>query len=530
MTEVSAEGRRTPLRGAAAAEEAASAPGGAGEAHGAPEDGAEAEAGDGRFKVRLANFEGPFDLLLQLIAKHKLDVTEVALSKVTDEFMAYIRALGPDWDLDETTEFLVVAATLLDLKAARLLPAAEVEDEADLALLEARDLLFARLLQYRAYKRIADMFSGRLDDEARRFPRTVGLEPHHAELLPDVVISIGPEGFARLAVKAMQPKPRPQVYVDHIHAPLVSVQEQAGIVVERLKELGEASFRDLVEDTDDTLTVVARFLALLELYREKAVALDQETALGELTVRWTGGDGDAVPAVTDEFDRPPSRRRRRGHRERGHERRPAGTGGVAELDLKPALEAVLMVVDEPATEEHLAKILERPRRQVADALAELADEYTVQGRGFELRRVAGGWRFYTRPEYAAAVEGFVLDGQQARLTQAALETLAVVAYRQPVSRSRVSAVRGVNCDGVMRTLLQRGLIEEAGTEPETGAILYTTTNYFLERMGLRGLDELPELAPFLPEAEAIEAETLEGVPSFDPDAPDSEDADDKTEL
>ncbi|MEU3946834.1 segregation/condensation protein A [Streptomyces sp. NPDC029526] len=263
------------------------------------------EAGDGRFTVRLANFEGPFDLLLQLIAKHKLDVTEVALSRVTDEFMAYIRALGPDWDLDETTEFLVVAATLLDLKAARLLPAAEVEDEADLALLEARDLLFARLLQYRAYKRIAEIFSGRLDAEARRYPRTVGLEPHHAELLPDVVISIGPEGFAKLAVKAMQPKPRPQVYVDHIHAPLVSVQEQAGIVVARLRELGEASFRALVEDTDDTLTVVARFLALLELYREKAVALDQESALGELTVRWTGGDGDAAPAVTDEFDRPP---------------------------------------------------------------------------------------------------------------------------------------------------------------------------------------------------------------------------------
>ncbi|QKV99677.1 ScpA family protein [Streptomyces sp. NA02536] len=262
-------------------------------------------AGDGRFKVRLANFEGPFDLLLQLISKHKLDVTEVALSRVTDEFMAYIRAMGPDWDLDETTEFLVVAATLLDLKAARLLPAAEVEDEADLALLEARDLLFARLLQYRAYKQIADIFSRRLDDEGRRYPRTVGLEPHHAELLPDVVISIGLEGFARLAVKAMQPRPKPQVYVDHIHAPLVSVQEQAGIVVARLRELGEASFRSLVQDTDDTLTVVARFLALLELYREKAVALDQETALGELTVRWTGGDGDAAPAVTDEFDRPP---------------------------------------------------------------------------------------------------------------------------------------------------------------------------------------------------------------------------------
>ncbi|MEU5757071.1 segregation/condensation protein A [Streptomyces sp. NPDC047829] len=261
--------------------------------------------GDGVFTVRLANFEGPFDLLLQLISKHKMDVTEVALSKVTDEFMAHIRARGPDWDLDETTEFLVVAATLLDLKAARLLPAAEVEDEADLALLEARDLLFARLLQYRAYKQIAEIFNERLEAEARRYPRTVGLEPHHAELLPEVVISIGPEGFAKLAVKAMQPRPRPQVYVEHIHAPLVSVQEQAGIVVARLRELGETSFRVLVEDTDDTLTVVARFLALLELYREKAVALDQETALGDLLVRWTGGDGDGEPVVTDEFDRPP---------------------------------------------------------------------------------------------------------------------------------------------------------------------------------------------------------------------------------
>ncbi|MCF2131120.1 segregation/condensation protein A [Strepomyces sp. STD 3.1] len=262
---------------------------------------------DGVFKVRLANFEGPFDLLLQLIAKHKMDVTEVALSKVTDEFMAHIRAMGSDWDLDETTEFLVVAATLLDLKAARLLPAAEVEDEADLALLEARDLLFARLLQYRAYKQIAEIFNERLESEARRYPRTVGLEPHHAELLPEVVISIAPEGFAKLAVKAMQPKPKPQVYVEHIHAPLVSVQEQAQIVVARLRELGEASFRVLVQDTADTLTVVARFLALLELYREKAVELDQETALGDLLVRWTGGDEDAAPVVTDEFDRPPEK-------------------------------------------------------------------------------------------------------------------------------------------------------------------------------------------------------------------------------
>ncbi|WP_432126378.1 segregation and condensation protein A [Streptomyces sp. bgisy082] len=258
---------------------------------------------DGRFTVRLSNFEGPFDLLLQLITKHKLDVTEVALSRVTDEFMAHLRALGPDGDLDQTTEFLVVAATLLDLKTARLLPAAEVEDEADLALLEARDLLFARLLQYRAYKRVAAVFEERWENEGRRHPRTVGLEPHHAELLPEVIISIGAEGFAKLAVKAMQPRAEPQVYVEHIHAPLVSVREQAAVVAALLRERGTAAFRELIEDAGDTLTVVARFLALLELYRERAVALDQETALGDLTVSWTGGDGE--PGVTDEFDQEP---------------------------------------------------------------------------------------------------------------------------------------------------------------------------------------------------------------------------------
>jgi segregation and condensation protein B len=189
----------------------------------------------------------------------------------------------------------------------------------------------------------------------------------------------------------------------------------------------------------------------------------------------------------------------------GEPEEPAGPG------LRAELEAVLMVVDEPVTEERLAGVLERPRAEVAAALRELSAEYEAAGRGFDLRPVAGGWRFYSRDSCARAVDRFLLDGQQARLTQAALETLAVVAYRQPVSRSRVSAVRGVNCDGVMRTLVQRGLVEEAGSEPETGAILYRTTNYFLERMGLRGLDELPELAPFLPEVDDVEAESLEGT-------------------
>lgn len=189
-------------------------------------------------------------------------------------------------------------------------------------------------------------------------------------------------------------------------------------------------------------------------------------------------------------------------------------GGLPAEDgpgLRAELEAILMIVDEPAAEAHLAAVLERPRAEVASALRGLSAEYTAQGRGFDLRQVAGGWRFHSRATCAPAVDRFVLDGQQARLTQAALETLAVVAYRQPVSRSRVSAVRGVNCDGVMRTLVQRGLVEEAGSEPETGAILYRTTNYFLERMGLRGLDELPELAPFLPEVDDVEAESLEGT-------------------
>ena len=167
--------------------------------------------------------------------------------------------------------------------------------------------------------------------------------------------------------------------------------------------------------------------------------------------------------------------------------------------LRASLEAILLVADEPVPVVVLAQVLERPRNEVSAALNELAEEYKTEGRGFDLREIAGGWRFYTREDCAPLVERFVSDGQEVRLTQAALETLAVVAYRQPVSRARVSAVRGVNCDGVMRTLVLRGLTEEAGTDKETGAILYRTTAYFLERLGLASLDDLPDLAPFLPE-------------------------------
>jgi segregation and condensation protein A len=273
-------------------------------------DGAVAEGLDGAspaeqssgFAVRLDNFEGPFDLLLNLISKHKLDVTEIALSKVTDEFIAHVKAL-PDSDLEETTSFLLVAATLLDLKAARLLPQGDVEDEEDLALLEARDLLFARLLQYKAYKQIAAVLDERLAQEAKRFPRAVGLEERYAGLLPEVLIGIGLDQFAALAAKAMTPKPELQLTLHHIHAPTVSVREQAAIVMDRLRRGGTVTFRSLCGDSPDTLTTVARFLSLLELFREGAVAFDQVTPLGELTIRWTGDDDvDAADLITDEFD------------------------------------------------------------------------------------------------------------------------------------------------------------------------------------------------------------------------------------
>ncbi|WP_408631813.1 segregation and condensation protein A [Micromonospora palythoicola] len=253
------------------------------------------------FTVRLANFTGPFDLLLQLIGKHKLDVTEVALHQVTDEFIAYIRAMGDDWDLDEASEFLLVAATLLDLKAARLLPAAEVEDPEDLALLEARDLLFARLLQYKAYKEAAAHIAALEEVGGRRYPRAVTLEARYAQALPDLVLGIGPQRLLKLAVRAMTPKPVPEVSVAHVHMVRVSVREHADIIAERLRRAGTASFSLLCADCEATLEVVARFLALLELYRQGVVAFVQEQALEELTVRWTG-PADGGPALTiDEY-------------------------------------------------------------------------------------------------------------------------------------------------------------------------------------------------------------------------------------
>ena len=255
----------------------------------------------GGFEVHLDNFDGPFDLLLHLISRHKLDITEVALSQVTDEFIAHIRAAGPSWDLDQTSQFMVVAATLLDLKAARLIPSGEVEDPEDLALLEARDLLFARLLQYRAFQRVASYFAATLEAQGRRFPREVGMEPRFARLMPEVTISISPVRLADLAAKALAPKQANVLSLAHLHAPLVSVREQAMVVVDRLRQQRAMTFRALTHDSSTMLTTVARFLALLELFRDGAVAFEQLTPLGELTIRWTGAD-DAEWAISNEFD------------------------------------------------------------------------------------------------------------------------------------------------------------------------------------------------------------------------------------
>lgn len=253
------------------------------------------------FAVRVGGFEGPFDLLLALIAKHRIEVTELALHVVTDDFIAHVQTQGADWDLDETTSFLVIAATLLDLKAARLLPDGQVEDEEDLALLEARDLIFARLIQYRAFKEVAARIEGILGEAARRRPRDVSMEPWQAALLPEVLLGLTPGQFAAIAAEAFAPKPpEPGVSVAHVHNPAVSVREQAAILSERLRRRGELTFGQLTEDADSTLVVVGRFLALLELYRDGSVMFGQPEALAELRVRWIGGeDPDAALSVAE---------------------------------------------------------------------------------------------------------------------------------------------------------------------------------------------------------------------------------------
>jgi segregation and condensation protein A len=261
------------------------------------------EASPAPFTLRLSNFEGPFDLLLSLISKHKLDITEVALAEVTNEFIAYIGTQSPDWDLDQASSFLLVAATLLDLKTARLLPQGEVDDEDDLALLEARDLLFARLLQYRAFKEVAAWIDSVLADEGKRWARPGGLEDKFTVLLPEVEITLSLDDFARLALDAMTPAAQVEVSVEHIYRANVSVTEQANLLADRLQRLGSANFRALTADAESRLVTVARFLAILELYRSALVSFSQLDPLSDLVIRWVGPAVEEVQ-VSDEYDVP----------------------------------------------------------------------------------------------------------------------------------------------------------------------------------------------------------------------------------
>ena len=239
------------------------------------------------FSVSLGNFDGPFDLLLSLIAKHEMDITEISLSVVTGEFIAYLRALDTEKELDQATEFLVVAATLLDLKVAGLLPQGELVDAEDVALFEARDLLFARLLQYRAFKEATSWFSQKLDTESTRHYRSVRLEEKFRQQTPELVWTLTPQDFAALAALAMAPREIPVVGLDHLHAPLVSIREQASHVVALLRSNGTMTFRQLIAGADLKGVVIARFLAVLELYRHAAISFEQLEPLGDLSIRWT---------------------------------------------------------------------------------------------------------------------------------------------------------------------------------------------------------------------------------------------------
>ncbi len=404
------------------------------------------------FEVRLDNFEGPFDLLLSLIAKHKLDITEVSLSTVTDEFIAHVKA--EEVGLGARADHLVpvVASTLLDLKAARLLPQGDVEDEEDLALLEARDLLFARLLQYRAFKQVAGVIERRLAHEAHRHPRSVGLEDRFATLLPEVLIGIGLEQFAALAARAMEPKPVLEVSLQHIHAPRVSVREQAAVIVDRLRRAGTMTFRALCGDSPDTLTTVARFLALLELFREGAIASRAGPARSassrcggpeprRATSRSTTSSTPRRRTTRTPSRTPPTTRRPRDRADRadradgrGRHARGSGRGAAPVAGGDPHGRRPAAGPPDPRLGGGVRRRrgrdgAGRPRPRSTPPRAAASSSATWPA----------GERFYTREEYAAVVEGFVLDGQQARLTQAALEdTLAVVAYR----------AAGVSCPGL----------------------------------------------------------------------------------
>ena len=441
-----------------------------------------------------------------------MDVTEVALHQVTDDFLGAHPAMGDNWDLDQVTEFLVIAATLLDLKAARLLPApADETGHPDDDMFQARDLLFARLLAYRAYQQVAALFAELEAGALRRYPRAVTLEARYLGLLPEVTIGLTPEQFADHGRGGVPPKPPADGEPGpHPRAAGVGGRAHRACCGELLADRGTATFGELVAGCTATLRgggpIPGPAATCTGSRRWPSISReplgDADRAVDRLRRVTAVPTPDALP--TDGRGVRVTRRSRAPSTAGTGRRRPPASNRVPrptvptepevvpEHDLAGALEAVLLVVDTPVTEAALGDggRAHRPAH-VRELLAELADRYTAANSGIELREFGGGWRFYTRDRFAPVVERFVLDGAQSRLSRAALETLAVVAYRQPVTRARIAAVRGVNVDGVIRTLMSRGLIEDVRASTRTpAALLYRTTDLFLERLGLSRPDRV----------------------------------------
>ena len=470
----------------------------------------------GQYEVHLDVFQGPFDLLLQLIAKRKLDITEVDLADITQDFLASLQGID-ELDLETATRFLVVAATLVELKAARLLPRDQQEELEDL-LGEARDMLYARLLEYRAFRDVAWELQVRLEVHGDHHGRDVPLDPVWRRLVPDADLHVGIEDLARLAALATAPRPEPEIRIDHIRRSFISIQDAAGRVLDAVMDPGDTTgFVSLVTGQRRGDAIVF-FLAMLELYKLGHLDLEQPDHRGELTVErreaatdlsvlseleTSGAPDEDLPIDPAPTDHRPDR-----PHHRGVPVSDTGTDAGIDLDRLRGLEAVLFLADHPLDLDTLATALDCTPGQVEPLTAELAQRLEERQSGLVLRNVGGGWRLYTAAETREHVERHVLAGRSGRLSQAALETLAVIAYKQPISRTEVGDIRGVNADGAVRSLVSRGLIEEVGRDDGPGqAVLYGTTTEFLEKVGLTALDDLPPLTEYLVENPAPDEPT-----------------------
>ena len=485
------------------------------------------------YEVRTAVFEGPFDLLLHLILRQEVELWEVSLSAIVDTYLLELERMADDaggpLDLELATEFLLIAATLVELKARRLLPGLEdLELDEELLRFEERDLLLARLLECKTFKDAAAAFDAAIRRSDRSLPRRLHVEEPFLSLAPDPLERIRPAQLRAAALKLLAAKPEVVVDTEHIAPVRASVRDAVETVLRLLPEGEPMSFRSLVAGVEHRVEFVVRFLAVLELYKQGLVDLVQFTNFGDLTVRrlQAGESLDVTTLDYDEWDEPGAASSsdeadddvQDDNVERGMpDRRGSATVSdehVVDLgedrddarEAARAVEAVLMAATEPVEAQLLAELLEMSITDVEALCDDLAASYEHEARGFVIARVAGGYRFQTHPDLAPYVERYVLEGQHSRLSAPALETLAIVAYKQPISRGQISAIRGVNVEATMTTLLQRGYVEEIGRDPGPGqAVLYGTTTQFLERLGLNSVRDLPSLGDFIPDASVVEA-------------------------